>query len=76
MLRFFFRLGDDADCGDCVVDFEQPRALWSKVWDDKAREAYVQNVAGHFKGVKSAEIKARQRTSLFCPCIASSPSVA
>lgn len=42
------------------LDFEQPRALWSKVWDDRAREAYVQNVAGHFGGVKSPEIKARQ----------------
>ncbi|KIJ98964.1 hypothetical protein K443DRAFT_8777 [Laccaria amethystina LaAM-08-1] len=42
------------------LDFEQPRALWSKVWDDKARETYVQNVAGHFKNVKSADVKARQ----------------
>jgi catalase len=46
------------------VDFEQPRALWSKVWDDEAREHYVQNVAGHLGNVKSAEIKARQRASL------------
>lgn len=45
------------------VDFEQPRQLWSKVWDDKAREAYVQNVAGHLGHAKSPEIKARQRTS-------------
>ena len=43
------------------VDFEQPRALWSKVWNDAQREAYVQNVAGHFRGVKSPTIKARQR---------------
>ncbi|PPQ84676.1 hypothetical protein CVT25_014207 [Psilocybe cyanescens] len=42
------------------LDFEQPRALWSKVWGDKEREAYVQNVAGHFKGVKNATVKARQ----------------
>ncbi|KAJ7182598.1 catalase [Mycena crocata] len=42
------------------LDFEQPRALWSKVWNDAAREAYVQNVAGHFKNVKSAEVRARQ----------------
>ncbi|KAF8907809.1 catalase [Mucidula mucida] len=42
------------------LDFEQPRALWSKVWNDQQREAYVQNVAGHFGGVKSAEVKARQ----------------
>ncbi|THU90411.1 catalase [Dendrothele bispora CBS 962.96] len=42
------------------LDFEQPRTLWSKVWNDQQREAYVQNVAGHFKNVKSAEVKARQ----------------
>lgn len=42
------------------LDFEQPRALWSKVWNDQQREAYVQNVSGHFKGVKSPEVKARQ----------------
>jgi catalase len=42
------------------LDFEQPRALWSKVWNDAQREAYVQNVAGHFKNVKSPEVKARQ----------------
>jgi catalase len=42
------------------LDFEQPRALWSKVWNDQQREAYVQNVAGHFGNVKSPEVKARQ----------------
>jgi catalase len=42
------------------LDFEQPRALWSKVWGDKEREAYVQNVSGHFKNVKSPEVKVRQ----------------
>jgi len=30
------------------------------VWNDAQREAYVQNVAGHFKNVKSTEVKARQ----------------
>ena len=50
-----------------LVDFEQPRALWSKVWNDQQRDAYVHNVAGHFKNVKSAEYMAmlkrkRQRT--------------
>jgi catalase len=34
--------------------------LWSKVWNDQEREAYIQNVSGHFKGVKSPEVKARQ----------------
>ena len=48
-----------------LVDFEQPRALWSKVWDDKAREAYVQNVSGHFKNVKSPQVKERQRKAVF-----------
>ncbi len=44
-----------------AVDFEQPRALWSNVWNDQQREAYVQNVAGNFGNVKSPEVKARQR---------------
>ncbi|KAJ2927975.1 hypothetical protein H1R20_g9129, partial [Candolleomyces eurysporus] len=42
------------------LDFEQPRALWSKVWNDAQRETYVKNVSGHFGNVKSNEIKARQ----------------
>ncbi|KAF7324817.1 Catalase [Mycena kentingensis (nom. inval.)] len=42
------------------LDFEQPRALWSKVWSDAERETYVQNVASHFGDVKSPEIRARQ----------------
>jgi Catalase-related immune-responsive len=51
-----------------VVDFEQPRVLWSTVWDEKAREAYVQNVSGHFKNVKSPEVKKRQckQFRIFC----------
>ncbi|KIY61672.1 catalase [Cylindrobasidium torrendii FP15055 ss-10] len=42
------------------LDFEQPRALWSKVWNDQQREALVQNLAGHIGGVKSKEVLARQ----------------
>jgi len=42
------------------LDFEQPRNLYTKVFDDAAREALVQNIAGHFGGVKSEEIRARQ----------------
>jgi len=42
------------------LDFEQPRALWTKVFDETAKAHYVSNVAGHFKNVKSPEIKARQ----------------
>ncbi|KAF4609926.1 hypothetical protein D9613_010588 [Agrocybe pediades] len=44
------------------LDFEQPRALWKKVWNDQQRQAYVNNVSGHFKNVKSPEVKARQLT--------------
>lgn len=51
------------DTSTPTVDFEQPRTLWSKVWNDQQREAYVQNVSGHFKGVKNPQVKARQRTS-------------
>jgi hypothetical protein len=46
---------------DCTVDFEQPRALWTKVFDDTAKEHYIKNVAGHLGNVKSSEIKNRQR---------------
>jgi len=42
------------------LDLEQPRALWTKVFDDGARERFVENVAGHIGGVKSKEIVARQ----------------
>ncbi|KAI5475895.1 hypothetical protein MNV49_000728 [Pseudohyphozyma bogoriensis] len=41
------------------LDFEQPRALWERVFDDAARERFVGNVAGHFGAVKSAEVKKR-----------------
>lgn len=49
-------------CCSYIVDFEQPRALWQKVFDDGAKERFVRNIAGHLKGVKSPEVKARQRT--------------
>ncbi|KAI0071680.1 catalase [Panus rudis PR-1116 ss-1] len=42
------------------LDFEQPRALWEKVFDDTAKEHYVSNVAGHFGNVKSPIVKQRQ----------------
>ncbi|KZP13984.1 catalase [Athelia psychrophila] len=42
------------------LDFEQPRNLYTKVFDDAAREALVNNIAGHFGAVKSAEIRDRQ----------------
>jgi catalase len=43
-----------------IVDFEQPRAMWSKVWNDAQREAYVRNVSGHLGNVKSTVVKDRQ----------------
>ncbi len=48
---------------DCAVDFEQPRALWSKVFSDTDKDHFVSNVAGHLGNAKSAEVKARQRMS-------------
>ncbi|TFK24096.1 catalase [Coprinopsis marcescibilis] len=42
------------------LDFEQPRALWNKVWDEQQRLAYVKNISGHLGSVKKPEIKARQ----------------
>ncbi|GAA5894449.1 hypothetical protein JCM8208_006244 [Rhodotorula glutinis] len=41
------------------LDFEQPRQLWEKVFDDGARERFIGNVAGHLGGAKSDEIKQR-----------------
>lgn len=46
-----------------LVDFEQPRALWHKVWTQDQRKTYISNVSGHFGQVKSNEVKARQRRS-------------
>jgi hypothetical protein len=37
------------------------------VWDDEKRKTYVQNVAGHIKGVTKPEIVDRQRTFLNSP---------
>ncbi|KAK4701574.1 catalase, partial [Phenoliferia sp. Uapishka_3] len=41
------------------LDFEQPRTLWTRVFDDGAKERFVQNIAGHLGGVKSDDVKAR-----------------
>lgn len=46
-----------------LVDFEQPRALWEKVFSDTDKEHFVYNVSVHLGGVKSPIIKARQRKS-------------
>ncbi|GBE84665.1 catalase [Sparassis latifolia] len=42
------------------LDFEQPRALWQKVFNDTDREHFVHNVAVHLGNAKSAAVKARQ----------------
>jgi catalase len=42
------------------LDFEQPRALYTKVLSETDRQHLVQNIAGSLGTVKSAEIKARQ----------------
>ncbi|KAK0550887.1 hypothetical protein OC845_002450 [Tilletia horrida] len=41
-------------------DFEQPRELWQKVFDDGQKDRFIKNVSGHLGGVKSEEIKKRQ----------------
>ncbi|KAF5353878.1 hypothetical protein D9756_007309 [Leucocoprinus leucothites] len=49
------------DLGEITeLDFEQPRELWRRVWNDAERETYVKNVSGHFGLVKSPEVRARQ----------------
>lgn len=41
-------------------DFNAPRALWEKVFDEKARERFIGNVAGHMKNCRKEEIIRRQ----------------
>ena len=41
-------------------DFVAPRALWEKVWDEPARERFVNNVAGKMEMCKDQEILKRQ----------------
>ncbi|KAG0152283.1 hypothetical protein CROQUDRAFT_649651 [Cronartium quercuum f. sp. fusiforme G11] len=42
------------------LDFEPARALWSKVFDDGAKERFVKNVGGHLGNVSVERIKADQ----------------
>lgn len=42
------------------MDFEQPRALWSKAFDDTQRAHLVHNLAVHLKNIKKKEILERQ----------------
>lgn len=41
-------------------DFNAPRALWEKVWDDGARERFIKNISGHMENCKSEEIIKRE----------------
>jgi len=56
------------------LDFEQPRALWQKVFDDGARARFVENVAGHLGSAKSNKVKARQRKCMSILFINYSPA--
>lgn len=41
-------------------DFNQPRALWEKVFDDGAKERLVNNISGHMQNFHKEEIIKRQ----------------
>ncbi|KAI0126305.1 catalase-like domain-containing protein [Xylariales sp. AK1849] len=41
-------------------DFNGPRALWQKVWDEPARERFVNNVSGKMSLCKKEELLKRQ----------------
>merc|ERR1712000_134569 len=41
-------------------DFKAPRALWEKVFDDGAKERFINNVSGHMSTVTKDEIIKRQ----------------
>ena len=41
-------------------DFNAPRALWEKVFDDGAKERFIKNVSGHMGNCHSEEIIKRQ----------------
>ena len=41
------------------ADYEQPRALWERVFDEGAKKRFVHNVAGHLGNVNVDMIKER-----------------
>lgn len=41
-------------------DFNAPRALWEKVWDEPARERFIGNISGHMSNCREPEIIKRQ----------------
>ena len=57
------RIGSSLTIFPCAVDFEQPRALWLKVFNDTDRDHLVHNVVVHLKNAKSKEVRKRTRTS-------------
>ncbi|KAF2841107.1 catalase-domain-containing protein [Patellaria atrata CBS 101060] len=41
-------------------DFNAPRALWERVWDEGARERFISNVSGHMSTCRKEECIKRQ----------------
>ncbi|KAI9756915.1 MAG: hypothetical protein M4579_003669 [Chaenotheca gracillima] len=41
-------------------DFNAPRALWEKVWDEPARERFIGNISGHMANCREPEIIKRE----------------
>jgi catalase len=41
-------------------DFNAPRALWEKVFDDGAKERFISNISGHMENCSDKEIIKRQ----------------
>lgn len=41
-------------------DFNAPRALWEKVWDEPARQRFIGNISGHMANCRKEEIIKRQ----------------
>lgn len=45
--------------GVSPLDLEQPRALYEKVYDEKAKKAFISNVSGHASKISNPKIKTR-----------------
>ncbi len=41
-------------------DFNAPRALWERVWDEKARQRFISNISGHMSTCTKKEIIKRE----------------
>ena len=54
------------------LDFEQPRQLWERIYDDGAKARFVSNVAGHLSGATSKVVKDRTLSVLFVLSLSSS----